>query len=579
MCNCNTYFGRKHRCRFCNNSTCLECTKIIYYINKSEINIDMYIKHKILGGLNIKTFVCKHCNNMINGLNKKMTLVSFYSVKDNKKYSKLLYRCLNIIRFRYFTNYTSNIQKLLTSNINICIKDYMLFIHYLKINPLYKHNITIKDIDIIDIIICSKNIELFKQNKQIIINNIKYIVYQLLLSFCWKYRELICDLCNDKDILLIILNALYSMSDLDKMKELYKFVTKRFENIIKQHNLTKFIDFDNIIKTTRTRIYGTKLIHKEKLYNAILGDTYRNTKFDILTLGGASQPLMITTQKSYKEEMIEEHKDYRIIKQYKDNKIVYEPNKIFDNNSIFIYKTEDIRKDYIITTSIEIFKNSIGDNNIISYKTLPISPISGIIEYIPDTITLYDIVKSKNTTLENYIRENNEEMKISDMMDTFIQSTAFYNVIIYLMGMGDRHIENILVHKSGQLIHIDFECIFKDPKGITPTMRITDNIVRFLGERNSKTYKKFVNTCVKYYLLLRKQYKYISVLFSSLSKFDKQYSNTQIQKELLRRFIPHKTDKEAKEHIIHIVNTCETIHHKISDFIHSQYKTINDILK
>ena len=38
---------------------------------------------------------------------------------------------------------------------------------------------------------------------------------------------------------------------------------------------------------------------------------------------------------------------------------------------------------------------------------------------------------------------------------------ALWSAFSYLMGLGDRHLDNILIEpKSGKLIHIDFECLF-----------------------------------------------------------------------------------------------------------------------
>lgn len=68
----------------------------------------------------------------------------------------------------------------------------------------------------------------------------------------------------------------------------------------------------------------------------------------------------------------------------------------------------------------------------------------------------------------------------------FVRTTAVMSMVGYILGLGDRHYENLLLlEKSGELMHVDFDCLFN--KGIeleTPErvpFRLTRNVTKAMG--------------------------------------------------------------------------------------------------
>jgi phosphatidylinositol kinase/protein kinase (PI-3 family) len=44
----------------------------------------------------------------------------------------------------------------------------------------------------------------------------------------------------------------------------------------------------------------------------------------------------------------------------------------------------------------------------------------------------------------------------------FVRACAIWSIIGYVIGLGDRHGDNILIHQhTGEITHVDFDCIFE----------------------------------------------------------------------------------------------------------------------
>lgn len=89
----------------------------------------------------------------------------------------------------------------------------------------------------------------------------------------------------------------------------------------------------------------------------------------------------------------------------------------------------------------------------------------GLIEMIKDSETLLDIEKPFGTikgsfgesALYDWLYKNNiTERDLDTAIDNLMYSCAGYCVATYILGIGDRHNENVMVKKSGHLFHIDF---------------------------------------------------------------------------------------------------------------------------
>jgi serine/threonine-protein kinase ATR len=85
----------------------------------------------------------------------------------------------------------------------------------------------------------------------------------------------------------------------------------------------------------------------------------------------------------------------------------------------------------------------------------------------------------------------------------FTRSAAVWSAVGHVIGLGDRHTENILLDTTnGELVHVDFDCLFD--KGLTLAraeivpFRLTPNIVDAMGVCGIEgTYRKTMEVCMK----------------------------------------------------------------------------------
>ena len=108
------------------------------------------------------------------------------------------------------------------------------------------------------------------------------------------------------------------------------------------------------------------------------------------------------------------------------------------------------------------------------------------------------------------------------VMDRYIKSCAGYCVITYILGVGDRHLDNLLLHQSGSFFHCDFSFILgSDPKKHLP-MRITEDMVNGMGGKDSDNFAKFLSLVGAAFLALRRA-ENVRVLLSMVRLMDASY--------------------------------------------------------
>ncbi len=251
-----------------------------------------------------------------------------------------------------------------------------------------------------------------------------------------------------------------------------------------------------------------------------------------------------------------------------------------------LYKKEDVRKDQMVMNVIRLMdiilkKEENLDLNITTYDVLPTGPNSGIIEIVDDCDTMFFIREKLCTSITNYILENNEDKTVKNIRDNITNTMAFYSVVTYLLGIGDRHLDNIMITKSGKLFHIDYGYVLgNDPVTSNPGIRITQEMVDALGGLSSKNYERFIELSTKIYNCLRRHIGLFMNILDILPNIsDLKLTKENINKFLIKRFIPGENTYDANNHIIVQLERQDYVY-AIKDWFHyhSQEKTVSSAM-
>ncbi|CAG9311014.1 unnamed protein product [Blepharisma stoltei] len=233
--------------------------------------------------------------------------------------------------------------------------------------------------------------------------------------------------------------------------------------------------------------------------------------------------------------------------------------------AIIVKGLDDLRQEYLAMQFIKKFK-TIFDEAFLSiylrpYDILVISHNTGMIEYVPDTLSIHAIKKnSKNyTSLLNFYLStwpNNFE----EAQKNFIDSLAGYSLLCYILNIKDRHNGNILIDGYGHIIHIDFGFFFTNSPGgninfETAPFKLTKEMIELMGGMDSEMFRYYKILLLQGFLELRKHVDKLEILiimmagrkFPCFRDFDKAVN------EFRERFHLSKTDEKCMTLIDNLV--------------------------
>lgn len=261
---------------------------------------------------------------------------------------------------------------------------------------------------------------------------------------------------------------------------------------------------------------------------------------------------------------------------------------------------DDLRQDMLAIQMIRIMEKlwlrDGLDLRIVTFDCLATGERQGMVEMVQNAETLRKIQQNssflagpfKSKAIDDFIRLwNTSEPEYMAAVDNFVHSCAGYAVATYILGICDRHNDNIMVTTSGHLFHIDFGKFLGDAQMLGSIKRdrtpfvLTVDMAYVIngGDRPSKKFQRFIDLCNGGFNIIRKNRNIFLNLFALMSSSNINGLNSDSVNYINRMLMPELTEIEAMAKFTRLIEDCLSSRStQVNFFIHNlgQLKFSND---
>ena len=248
--------------------------------------------------------------------------------------------------------------------------------------------------------------------------------------------------------------------------------------------------------------------------------------------------------------------------------------------SVIFKSGDDLRQDQLVLQIIMLMDKLLReqglDLKLTPYRALATGPGQGLVERVPDCQPLAQVLKENSNDIRRYLEHlhpaPDAQYRIDPtVLETYVKSCAGYCVAMYLLGVGDRHNDNLMLRSNGALFHIDFGYLFgRDPKPLPPPMKLSKEMIEAMGGADSQSHVQFRIWCCEAFNILRARSNLILNLLMLM--VDAQIQDLRGEHDVLtvaKKFRLDLNNEEASRYFQKLINeSTEAIVPQIVDRLH-----------